>query len=40
MIRVIYNSAGEQVVRQSEIKEAHHHFYRKLYSRDPIDLQV
>ena len=40
MIRVIYNSAGEQVFTQPEIEEAHHDFYQKLYSRDPVDLQA
>ena len=40
MIRVIYNSAGEQVVTQSEIENGHHEFYRKLYSRGVVDIQV
>lgn len=39
-IRVIYNSAGDEVVTQQEIETAHCDFYRKLYSCEPVDPQI
>ena len=39
-IRVIYNSEGDEVVTQQDIEAAHCDFYRKLYSRDPVDAKI
>ena len=39
-IRVIYDSDGEEVCTQQDIEAAHTDFYRKLYSRNPVDLQI
>ena len=39
-IRVIYDSDGTEVVTQQDIETAHCDFYRKLFSRDPVDLQI
>ena len=39
-IKVVYNLHGTKVSTQKEILEAHFAFYRKLYSRDQVDLAI
>ena len=39
-VKVIYNSDGHVVSSQREIEDAHHDFYRKLYSKEPVDFQI
>ena len=39
-IKVVYDMHGKEVSTQKEIQEAHFNFYRKLYSRDQVDLAI